>query len=120
MKGRIEDEAFAQQRAIERGENVIVGVNRYPDPPDSDIELQVVTHESEQRQIDRLQAVRAGRDEAACSAALAAIGAAARAASAPLLEPLRAALSVRCTVGEVCGALRAEWGSYDSQASDGR
>ena len=41
-------------------------------------------------------------------------------ASAPLLEPLRAALAARCTVGEVCGALRAEWGSYDSQVSDGR
>jgi methylmalonyl-CoA mutase, N-terminal domain len=120
VKGRIEDEAFAQQRAIERGETVIVGVNRYPDPPDSDIELQVVTHESEQRQIDRLLAARGARDEAACASAMAAVGAAARDASAPLLEPLRAALAARCTVGEVCGALRAEWGTYDSQVSDGR
>jgi methylmalonyl-CoA mutase N-terminal domain/subunit len=99
---------------------VIVGVNRYPDPTDSDIELQVVTHESEQRQIGRLAAVRAARDEAACDGALVAVGAAARDSSAPLLEPLRAALAARCTVGEVCGALRAEWGSYDSQVSDGR
>ena len=99
---------------------MIVGVNRYFDPPGSDIELQIVTPESEQRQIDRLLAVRAGRDEAACATALAAVGAAARDASAPLLEPLRAALAARCTVGEVCGALRAEWGSYDSQVSDGR
>ena len=74
VKGRIEDQAFAQQRAIERGESVIVGVNRYPDPPDSDIELQVVTHESEQRQIDRLESARSSRDEAACASALAALG----------------------------------------------
>jgi methylmalonyl-CoA mutase N-terminal domain/subunit len=120
VKGRIEDQAFAQQRAVERGESVIVGVNRYPDPPDSDIELQVVTHESEQRQIDRLHAVRAGRDEARCARALEAVGAAARDDSAPLLEPLREALAARCTVGEACGALRSEWGSYDAQMSDGR
>jgi methylmalonyl-CoA mutase N-terminal domain/subunit len=99
---------------------VIVGVNRYPDPPGSDIELQVVTHESEQRQIERLEAVRSAREEARCTSALAAVGAAARDGSAPLLEPLRDALAVRCTVGEVCAALRAEWGSYDSQISDGR
>jgi methylmalonyl-CoA mutase N-terminal domain/subunit len=120
VKGRIEDQAFAQQRAIERGESVIVGVNRYPDPPDSDIELQVVTHESEQRQIDRLESARRSRDEAACTAALAALAEAARDDAAPLLEPLRAALAARCTVGDVCGTLRAEWGSYDSQVSDGR
>ena len=120
VKGRIEDEAFAQQRAIEQGKSVIVGVNRYPDPPDSDIELQVVTQASEQAQIERLEAVRAGRDAAACERALAAVTAAARDASRPLLEPLRAALAARCTVGEVCGALRDEWGSYDAQVSDGR
>ena len=38
----------------------------------------------------------------------------------PLLEPMRMALAARCTVGEVCGALRGEWGSYDAQMSDGR
>ena len=37
-----------------------------------------------------------------------------------MIEPLRAALAARCTVGEVCRALRGEWGSYDSQVSDGR
>ena len=54
VKGRIEDEAFAQQRAIEQGTTVIVGVNRHVDPPDSDIELLAVTQASEQAQIERL------------------------------------------------------------------
>ena len=58
--------------------------------------------------------------DAVCTSALDALAAAARADAAPLLEPLRAALAARCTVGEVCGTLRAEWGSYDSQVSDGR
>ena len=97
-----------------------MGVNRYPDPPDSDIELLAVTQASEQAQIERLAAVRAGRDAAACERALAAVAAAAADASQPLLEPLRAALAGRCTVGEVCRALKGEWGSYDAQISDGR
>ena len=63
MKGRIEDEAFAYQRAVESGERVIVGVNRYPDAQDADVELQVVTQASEQAQIARL----AGRLAAAGS-----------------------------------------------------
>ena len=121
VKGRIEDEAFAQQRAIEQGTTVIVGVNRYPDPPDSDIELLAVTQASEQAQIERLAGrARGTRDAAACERALAAVAAAAADASRPLLEPLRAALAARCTVGEVCRALRGEWGSYDAQISDGR
>ena len=120
VKGRIEDEAFAYQRAVERGERIIVGVNRYPDPPDADVELQVVTQASENAQIDRLRAVREARDEDVCAGALAAVASAARDASLPLLEPLRAALAARCTVGEVCAALRSEWGSYDAQVSDGR
>ena len=120
VKGRIEDEAFAQQRAIEQGETVIVGVNRYADPTDSDIELLAVTQASEQVQIERLRAVREGRAAAVCESALAEVAAAARDASRPVLEPLRSALAARCTVGEVCRALRGEWGSYDSQVSDGR
>ena len=119
VKGRIEDEAFAQQRAVESGESVIVGVNRYPDPPDSDVELQVVTQASEQAQIARLEAVRARRDAGPASERSPPSRAAARDASAPLLEPLRAALAARCTVGEVCGALRDEWGRYDAQVSHG-
>jgi methylmalonyl-CoA mutase N-terminal domain/subunit len=95
-------------------------VNRYPDPADSDIELLAVTQASEQAQIERLQGVRRTRDAAACASALEGVAAAARDASQPLLEPLRAALALRCTVGEVCAALRGEWGSYDAQISDGR
>ncbi len=79
-----------------------------------------MTQASEQAQIARLEAVRSGRDAAACERALEAVGAAARDASQPVLEPLRAALALRCTVGEVCRALRGEWGSYDAQVSDGR
>jgi methylmalonyl-CoA mutase N-terminal domain/subunit len=78
-----------------------------------------VSQASEQAQIERVQALRSSRDAAACERALAAVAAAARSDSLPLLEPLRAALAARCTVGEVCGALRSEWGTYDAQISHG-
>ena len=78
-------------------------------------------HAGQRAGADRAPAGRARRARrAACERALAAVGAAARDSSQPLLEPLRAALAARCTVGEVCGALRDEWGSYDAQVSDGR
>ena len=103
VKGRIEDQAFAQQRAIERGESVIVGVNRYPDPPDSDIELQVVTHASEQRQIERLRdacAARATRPPATRALAAVARGGARRrrrrCSSRCGTRSPRAARSARC------------------------
>ena len=121
VKGRIEDEAFAQQRAIERGESVIVGVNRYPDPPGLRHRA-AGRHARERAAADRPAAGRARRRGTRRPAAPRWRRSAPRreTASAPLLEPLRAALAARCTVGEVCGALRAEWGSYDSQVSDGR
>jgi hypothetical protein len=40
--------------------------------------------------------------------------------STPLLVPMRAALAARCSVGEVCGVLRTEWGTYDALRAPGR
>ena len=56
--------------------------------------------------------VRADRNAAAAERALAAVGDAAR-GTANLLPPLRAALAAHCTVGEICGVLREEWGEHD-------
>jgi methylmalonyl-CoA mutase N-terminal domain/subunit len=56
--------------------------------------------------------VRAGRDAIAAAAAIARVREAAR-GTENLLPPIREALAMMCTVGEICGALRAEWGTYD-------
>jgi methylmalonyl-CoA mutase N-terminal domain/subunit len=57
--------------------------------------------------------VRAERDAAAAERALAQVRATAR-GTENLLPPIREALTASCTVGEVCGVLREEWGTYDS------
>ncbi len=115
MKDRIEQEAFETQQRIESGAQQIVGVNCFVDEGEQiEPELQSIDPASEQRQVDRLDAWRAERDQAAVERALAALRAAASDDDARLCEPLRVALAAGATVGETCGTLRAVWGTYDA------
>ncbi|MEO9176683.1 MAG: methylmalonyl-CoA mutase family protein [Gaiellales bacterium] len=115
MKDRIEQEAFETQRRIESGAQQIVGVNSFVDEGESvEPELQQIDPASEARQVDRLRAHRASRDNDAVERSLAALRVAASEDDAQLCEPLRAALAVGATVGETCGTLRAVWGTYDA------
>ena len=110
---QIEESAFRWQREVEDGERVIVGVNRFTtDAPDR-VELHRLDPAIERAQLERLQALRAGRDSAAVEEAVAEIRRLAPTA-ANLLPALRTALAARATVGELCGALREEWGTYDA------
>jgi methylmalonyl-CoA mutase N-terminal domain/subunit len=94
---------------------VIVGVNRYVSGGDEqDVEIHRLDPEAERRQIERVRATRAARDPQAAERTLAAVRAGAADGSVNLLVPIRDALAARCTVGEVCGALRDEWGTYDA------
>ena len=63
--------------------------------------------------MERTARVRAERDAEAAAAALERVREAARGTD-NLLPPMRDALAARCTVGEICGALRAEFGTYDA------
>jgi methylmalonyl-CoA mutase N-terminal domain/subunit len=115
MKDRVEQEAFETQRRIESGDLPIVGVNAFvAEGEQIEPELQQIDPQSEQRQIDRLHAHRAGRDTARVDGALAALAAAAAEDGAPLCEPLRTALEAGATVGETCGTLRTVWGTFDA------
>jgi len=89
-------------------------VNAFTETEAGEIELQRIDPEIERRQLARTVRVRAERDAAAAEAALAAVRAAAE-GDANLLVPMREALRVRCTIGEICGALRELYGTYDSQ-----
>jgi methylmalonyl-CoA mutase N-terminal domain/subunit len=109
----IEEAAYAFERELESGERVVVGVNRYAEEDGEEIELHRLDPASERRQVERTQRVRAERDAAAVEAALAAVGATAG-GGGNLLVPIRAALAAYATVGEVCGALREEFGTYDA------
>src|SRR3954447_20678240 len=113
MQDRIEESAFAYQRGIEEGTVVVVGVNRYQDEGAVEPELHRLAAGLEARQAERTRAVRAGRDATAATARLDEVRAAAH-SDRNLLEPMRDALQVRCTVGEICEVLREEWGTYDA------
>jgi methylmalonyl-CoA mutase, N-terminal domain len=114
VQGEIEDAAFRWQQEVESGERPIVGVNTYVAESEQPIELQAIDPEAERRQLARTAAVRSGRNAEDAAAALAHVRESARATD-NLLYPMREALRAHCTVGEICGALREEWGEYDRE-----
>ena len=115
VQGEIEEAAFRYAQEVESGERVIVGVNRFrEEQAEAAIELQRIDPEIERRQLERTARIRTERDAEAVAAAVEAVRRAAE-GSENLLPPMREALSVRCTVGEICGTLRDVFGMYDAQ-----
>jgi methylmalonyl-CoA mutase N-terminal domain/subunit len=113
VQDQIEQAAFAHHRRVQSGEEVIVGVNRYTEGSGEQIELHTIDPEAERRQVERTQALRRRRDAGAVEQALAEVGRVA-AGEHNLLPPMREALRVEATVGEVCEVLRGSWGTYDA------
>jgi methylmalonyl-CoA mutase, N-terminal domain len=109
----IEEAAFQHERQLETGEKVIVGINRFAEAEEEAIELHALDPEAERRQVERTQRVRAERDAAGAEAALARVRETAR-GSENLLPAMRDALAAMGTVGEICNALREEFGTYDA------
>jgi methylmalonyl-CoA mutase N-terminal domain/subunit len=107
----IAESAFEYQRKVEKGEKRVVGVNCYPDTVGQPVEILRVSQEVERDQVGDLGRRRGGRDQAAVDAALADMLAAARSGE-NMIPPMLAAACAEATLGEICGALREEWGSY--------
>ncbi|HSJ92443.1 MAG TPA: methylmalonyl-CoA mutase family protein, partial [Gaiellaceae bacterium] len=118
VQREIEDAAYEHERLVEAGERVVVGVNRYTEDEEEEIELHRLDPEAERRQVERTARVRAERDQAAAAAALERVREVAR-GSENLLPSMREALAARCTIGEICGALREELGTYDAHLAPG-
>jgi methylmalonyl-CoA mutase, N-terminal domain len=114
VQDEIEQAAFRWQQDVESGERVIVGVNRFTEGDAEPIELHRLDPEAEKRQLARTARVRAERSADETERAVAAVRETAR-GEGNLLVPMREALRARATVGEICNALRAEFGTYDSQ-----
>ncbi|MBV9383079.1 MAG: methylmalonyl-CoA mutase, partial [Streptosporangiaceae bacterium] len=112
--GEIADAAFAYQQKLEKGEKKIVGVNSHLQTVAAPVEILRVSPEVERSQVALLARRRAGRDGAAVDAALAAMIEAARNGS-NMVPPMLDAARAEATLGEICGALRAEWGAYAEQ-----
>jgi methylmalonyl-CoA mutase N-terminal domain/subunit len=114
VQREIEEAAFRYASEVESGERVIVGVNRYEEDETEPIELHRIDPAAEKRQLDRTAEARARRDAAAAEAALAEVRRVAL-SDENLLPPMREALRVHCTVGEICEVLREEFGTHDTQ-----
>jgi methylmalonyl-CoA mutase N-terminal domain/subunit len=115
VQDEIERAAFDWQQQVERGERVIVGVNKYAAEAEHEIELQSIDPAAEQRQLERTAKLRAARNADYAASALDRVREAARGTDNMLL-PMRDALRAHCTVGEICGVLRTEWGEHDRLA----
>jgi len=111
FSAEIAEAAFQYQQKVEKGEKKIVGVNVNTDSVTGDVDILRVSHEVEDEQRRRLAERRAGRDEAAVRSALEAMVAVAR-GSGSLIPPMLDAVRAEATLGEICDALRDEWGIY--------
>ncbi|MGH2757653.1 MAG: acyl-CoA mutase large subunit family protein [Actinomycetota bacterium] len=115
MKKEIEEAAYRIARGVESGDRIVVGVNRFTSEAEEPIELYTLDPDLQKRQIDRVQRVRAERDQGAVDAALKALDEAAR-GSDSLLYPMRDALVAYATLGEVSDVLRGVFGEYEPSA----
>jgi methylmalonyl-CoA mutase N-terminal domain/subunit len=102
MQQAIANSAWEQQQAIESGQQVIVGVNRFTSDDYQALEA---------GQVARLKSVRSGRNADLVTRQLLAVREAAR-GPAPLMPVIVEAVRARATLGEISDALRAEWGTY--------
>ena len=107
----IHEAAYRVQRAVESGERVVVGVNRFEDPQEREVELLRISESEVAKQVERVRRVRAERDATAVSAALAEVERVAL-GSENLLPPMKGALRARATVGEVSDVLRHAFGEH--------
>lgn len=104
--------AYRAQLAVEAGESVVVGVNKYEsEKPEAPIETMKVSDAIRQQQSERLADLRSRRDEAMWSAAMDAIESAAR-TDKNLMPHILKAVESFATVGEIAHRLRGVWGEH--------
>jgi methylmalonyl-CoA mutase N-terminal domain/subunit len=113
IQGAIADASYKFERAVNTGDRVVVGVNRFADTgEDEGLDILQITAEQEQTQIKRLQAVKADRDSDAVASALAQLRTAAADPDANLMPTLIDAVRTYATLGEVMDCLASVFGRY--------
>ena len=113
--GEIAEASFSYQQKLEKGEKRIVGVNCHTHTVAEPLEILRISAEVERDQVKELTRRRAQRDQPAVDVTLAALVAASR-TDENLVPPMLAAARAEATLGEICDALRAEWGAYTEPA----
>jgi methylmalonyl-CoA mutase N-terminal domain/subunit len=111
VQREIQEAAYEYQRAIEKDEAIVVGVNRFQDKQDSPVPTLRIDKTIEIQQIERVQAVRARRDAALAATRLSQLEEAAR-GTANVLPRILECVEAEVTVGEISNQLRRVWGEY--------
>jgi methylmalonyl-CoA mutase, N-terminal domain len=112
IKNEIEESAFGYHERYRIGQDIVVGVNKFVDEGEPEVpDILRVDPESEREQVERLKAFKSDRDGALVERRLEEIRQACGGKD-NLLPPLRSALKDRCTLGEVCGAMKDVFGEY--------
>ena len=116
-KLRIEEAAASKQARIDRGEDVIVGVNKYQNDAKDEIDvLEIDDGQVRDAQLSRLASIKESRDDASVAESLDALASAAKSGDGNLLELAIEATRRRATVGEISDALEAVYGRFVAQA----
>ncbi len=108
----IAEASFRYQSEVEAGRRIVVGVNRYQLEEERPVEILRIDPALERKQIERLRALRARRDQASAQRALARLEQAARREDENLMPALVSCARARATLGEICDALRRVWGTW--------
>jgi methylmalonyl-CoA mutase N-terminal domain/subunit len=116
MKNEIEESAYREQKRIESGEQIVVGVNKFTVEQEEPTEVLKLDPEIGRRQAARLEQIRAERDNPSVKEALEDVRAAAKGID-NLLPPMKEAFRRMATLGEVCNVLREEWGVYRPEST---
>jgi methylmalonyl-CoA mutase, N-terminal domain len=111
IRAEVEESAWGYEQRYKQKQDIVVGVNEYVTEQVDEVEILRVDPESERQQVERLVAFKENRDPDAVSTRLEELRRACG-GRANLLEPMRAALKERATLGEVCGVMREEFGEY--------
>lgn len=116
-KLKIEEAAAKKQARIDRGEDVIVGVNKYILEEEENVDvLEIDNTAVREQQINRLNEIRASRDQAACEAALADLTKWAESGEGNGLDLAVKAARLRATVGEISDAVEKVWGRFNANS----
>jgi len=111
IRAEVEESAWGYEERYRQKQDIVVGVNEYVTDQIDEVEILRVDPESERQQVDRLADFKADRDQPAVDARLEELRKAC-AGDGNLLDPMRAALKERASIGEVCGVMREEFGEY--------
>jgi methylmalonyl-CoA mutase N-terminal domain/subunit len=111
VQQEIQNAAYEYQRAVDEGEAIVVGVNRFAQEKENSVPIQRVDEALERKQVERLRALRAKRDTSAWNSALKGVRDAARSGE-NLMPKILEAVEASATVGEISDSMRGVFGEY--------